>query len=244
MMSIYIKFIRYFLNFFDFFSQKKIINYFNFQFKKKEIVFFDVGAHFGETVYLFSKYLKVKQFHCFEASPRNFEILKKKIENSNYSNICHLNNFGLGHKSYDTFINQTKESSSSTINNINFNSSYFKKKIKILNISKIDSYVEKIPIKVTFLDHYINQNKIQLIDILKIDTEGFEFEVLKGLTKNFKKVKFIYFEHHYDDMIKKNYIFSDIHNLLEKNNFKKTMKSKMIFRKSFEYIYENMLLNS
>ena len=240
MASIYIKFIRYFLNFFDFFSQKKIINYFNFQFKKKEIVFFDVGAHFGETVNLFSKYLKVKQFHCFEASPRNFEILKKKIVKSNYSNICHLNNYGLGHKNYDTFINQTKESSSSTINNINFNSTYFKKKIKILNISKIDSYVEKIPIKVTSLDNYIYQNKIQFIDILKIDTEGFEFEVLKGVTKNFKKIKFIYFEHHYDDMIKKNYTFSDIHNLLEKNNFKKTMKSKMIFRRSFEYIYENI----
>ena len=92
----------------------------------------------------------------------------------------------------------------------------------------------------TSLDNYIYQNKIQFIDILKIDTEGFEFEVLKGVTKNFKKIKFIYFEHHYDDMIKKNYTFSDIHNLLEKNNFKKNMKSKMIFRKSFEYIYENI----
>lgn len=239
MMSVHIKFIRHLLNFFDLCNQKKIINFFKFRLKKKKIVFFDVGAHHGETVNLYGKYLNVDQFHCFEASPINFEILKKKIKNSNYINICNLNHFGLGHKNYETYLNQTKESSSSTINDFNSSSDYFKKKLKILNISKIENYFEKIPIKIIHLDYYINQNKIQFIDILKIDTEGFEFEVIKGLTKNFKKVKFIYFEHHYDDMIKKNYTFSNIHNLLEKNNFKKTLKSKMIFRKSFEYIYEN-----
>ena len=48
----------------------------------------------------------------------------------------------------------------------------------------------------------------------------------------------IYFEHHYDDMIIKNYKFSDINNLLIKFGFKKIAKNKMLFRKSFEYLYE------
>ena len=44
--------------------------------------------------------------------------------------------------------------------------------------------------------------------MLKIDTEGYEFNILKGLTKQLlKKINFIYFEHHYDLMIKKNYDF-------------------------------------
>ena len=63
--------------------------------------------------------------------------------------------------------------------------------------------------------------------------------VLKGLIKNFYKVKCIYFEHHYDNMIKKNYKFHDINKLLVNNNFKKVFKSKMVFRKSFEYVYTN-----
>ena len=75
--------------------------------------------------------------------------------------------------------------------------------------------------------------------MLKIDTEGYEFNVLKGLSKNIKKIKLIYFEHHYDDMIIKNYKFHDINELLKKNGFIMIKKSKMIFRKSFEYIYEN-----
>ena len=74
---------------------------------------------------------------------------------------------------------------------------------------------------------------------MKIDTEGFEFNVLLGLEKDIKKVQFILFEHHYDNMIIKNYKFKDIHKLLNDNGFQKIFKTKMPFRKSFDYIYEN-----
>ena len=47
------------------------------------------------------------------------------------------------------------------------------------------------------------------------------------------------FEHHYDDMLQKDYTFNDINNLNKKFNFKKIFKLKMPFRKSFEYIYVN-----
>ena len=43
----------------------------------------------------------------------------------------------------------------------------------------------------------------------------------------------------YSLMILKNYNFRDINNLMVKNNFKQIFKSKMKFRKSFEYIYIN-----
>ena len=80
---------------------------------------------------------------------------------------------------------------------------------------------------------------ISKIDLLKIDTEGYEYNVLKGLKKNHQIIKLIYFEHHYDDMIIKNYKFGDIHQILKKYGFEKIFKTKMLFRKSFEYIYEN-----
>ncbi len=89
------------------------------------------------------------------------------------------------------------------------------------------------------LSDYITKRKIESIDFLKIDTEGYEFEVLKGTQSSMHKIRFILFEHHYDDMIIKNYFFSDIHNLLIKNHFIQLFKSKMPFRKTFEYIYEN-----
>ena len=74
---------------------------------------------------------------------------------------------------------------------------------------------------------------------MKIDTEGYEYDVLLGLKEDISKVSLIMFEHHYHDMLLKNYVFHDIHNLLISNNFKRIYKYKMAFRKTFEYVYEN-----
>ena len=234
----FINLIRFILNFFDNFQQKKIINFF----KKKlntDLIIIDVGSHYGETVKLFFKNFKVKKVHCFEASPNNYEILSKNIKRAGLNDFCSLNMLALGSSKMESYINQTKESSSSTINDFNTNSKYFKRKLKILNISNTDQYYKKIPIKIIILDEYIKEKKLQNIDLLKIDTEGFEFDVIQGLKKNYNIIKFIYFEHHYDDMIIKDYKFGDIHQLLKSYGFKMLKKSKMLFRKSFEYVYEN-----
>ena len=67
-----------------------------------------------------------------------------------------------------------------------------------------------------------------------------ELNVLKGIYQDhFNKIKYIYFEHHYDLMIKKNYKYSDVKFFLNKRNFFLAYKVKMQFRKTFEYIYEN-----
>ena len=46
--------IRFILNFFDFFQQKKVIKFFKKNLDKK-ILILDVGSHHGETISLFSK---------------------------------------------------------------------------------------------------------------------------------------------------------------------------------------------
>tara|TARA_Y100000768_G_scaffold359909_1_gene316764 strand:+ start:85 stop:804 length:720 start_codon:yes stop_codon:yes gene_type:complete len=235
----FIKLIRLLLNFFDYFQQKKIINFFKKQSINK-LVLFDVGAHHGETVLLFYKNLNINRIHCFEASTQNFKVLENNIKKKKLKNICRLNNFAAGEIQKNFFINQTKESSSSSINEFNKNSNYYKKKIKILNFNKVENFYKKIPIKMMKLSDYIDENKITKIDILKIDTEGYELKVLEGLTPKHNIVKFIYFEHHYDDMILKKYTFKNINKILLKYGFKKVYKSKMTFRKSFEYIYKNL----
>ena len=73
---------------------------------------------------------------------------------------------------------------------------------------------------------------------MKIDTEGYEYEILLGLKDKIRNEKLILFEHHYDDIINKGYTFSKIHDLLNKNNFERIYKAKMPFRKTFEYIYK------
>jgi len=233
----YSKLIIILLNFLDYFQQKKIINLINNKFSKS-ITVFDVGAHYGETVKLFLKKLNVSKIYSFEASPQNFRVLERNVSKTQMNKV-EIFNYGIGDRITKNYINQTLESSSSTINKLNEDSKYFKKKLKILNIKKKESFYHKLPITILTLDYFIEKNNIQNIDLLKIDTEGYEFNVLKGLVKHSKKVKLVYFEHHYDDMIIKDYKFKDIHQLLKNKGFVMIKKSKMLFRKSFEYIYEN-----
>lgn len=233
----YSKLIIGLLNFLDYFQKKQIIKLFIKKFQKP-IVVFDVGAHYGETIKLFLDKLNIKRIYSFEASPVNFRVLKKNT--SKYQNDkVKIYNSGLGEKISSDFINQTLESSSSTMHNLNINSEYLKRKLKILNIKKNSKFFQKFKVEILTLDHFIKENNIDFIDLLKIDTEGYEFNVLRGLEEYSYKVNLVYFEHHYDDMIMKNYSFGDIHDLLKKMNFKMIKKSKMMFRKSFEYVYEN-----
>ena len=234
----FVKLVRFSLNLFDYFQQKKIINFFKKRLISK-LVLFDVGAHHGETVSLFFKNFHIDKIHCFEASNINFITLKDNLIKNKLTDICVLNNVGIGDIEGKNFLNQTEESSSSTINGFNEHSNYLKRKLKILNIKKIDNFYQKITINIIKLSTYIKKNKITNIDILKIDTEGFELNVIKSLENFSHIVRNIYFEHHYDDMIIKNYKFSDINQILKNFGFKKIYKSKMIFRKSFEYIYKN-----
>ena len=234
----FISIVRKILNIFDTFQQKKIINIL----KKNSygsLIIFDVGSHLGETVKLFSGNFDIKKIHCFEASNINFIILKDNLVKNKLIDICVLNNLGVGDVEGKNFLNQTEESSSSTINTFNKDSKYLKKKLKILNIKDTDNFYKKIPIDIIKLSTYIEKNEITNIDILKIDTEGFELNVIKSLENYSQIVRNIYFEHHYDDMIIKNYKFSDINQILKNFGFKKIYKSKMLFRKSFEYIYIN-----
>jgi FkbM family methyltransferase len=227
------------LNFFDFFYQRKILKFL----KKNNFntfeVLFDVGAHKGESIKLFLKNFNVNAIYSFEASPINFEKLESATKKYNKrfekSNII-IENLALGSQNTNILLKQSDESSSSTFNDINYESSYFKKKQQLLK-SK-NKFFTEIDVKMITLDNYVSQKEIQKIDFLKIDTEGYEYEVLLGMKDTIKKVQLIMFEHHYDNMIKKGYTFTDINKLLIKNHFKKIYKSKMPFRKTFEYIYK------
>ena len=239
MFRIYI--IRFFLKFFDYFQQKKIFIFLKKKLKKNATLF-DVGAHHGETINNFKKYFNFSSIHSFEASNKNFTILKINFKNHKDNRIF-LNNFGLSDLNKTLKIKQFQETSSTTLSSINHNSKYFKRKIKVLGLKENQKIYEDSDVKLNRLDDYCGKKKIDKIDLLKIDTEGHEYFIIKGSVKTLKKIKYIYFEHHYHDMLTKGYTYSDIHDLLKKYDFVKVYKSKMFFRKTFEYIYENSKLD-
>ena len=235
------KIILWGLSLFDYSYQKKWIKFLKKNKYNDFKILIDIGAHKGESIKLFSKNFIIKKIISFEASPINFEYLKKKIDENKqeYNNTeIVLENIALGAENKIIEFNQFNESSSSTIKDINKESKYYKRKFRLINFLNNKKTFQKIKIKVLKLKDYIEKNNIKKIDFIKIDTEGYEFEILLGLENKIKLVDIIMFEHHYDNMIKKGYTFENINKLLIKNNFNKIYKSRMPFRKTFEYIYK------
>ena len=235
------KIILWGLSLFDYSYQKKWIKFLKENKYNNFKLLIDIGAHKGESIKLFSKNFIIKKIISFEASPINFEYLKKKIEENKqgYNNTeIVLENTALGAEDKIIEFNQFNESSSSTIKEIDKESNYYKRKFRLINFLNNKETYQKIKIKISKLKDYIEINNIKKIDFMKIDTEGYELEILLGLESKIKLVDIIMFEHHYDNMIKKGYTFEDINKLLIKNNFNKIYKSRMPFRKTFEYIYK------
>ena len=238
--NIFLKILMLVISIIDLQNKSNVIKFFKSRFKQEPIKIIDIGAHKGETIDLFYKNFSIKKIYSFEPNTSLFEILKrkKKFKKDNIE----IFNIGFGEKSDVKELNIFKDTSSSTLNYINENTKYFQRKKKLMSLFFKDQnfLTERQMVKIYNLSEFMLDKNINHIDILKIDTEGYEYNILKGLRDvDFKKIKFLYFEHHYDLMINKGYKFSDIDKLLLKQNFQKKYKLRMKFRKSFEYIYEN-----
>tara|TARA_Y100000590_G_scaffold464334_1_gene633517 strand:+ start:123 stop:857 length:735 start_codon:yes stop_codon:yes gene_type:complete len=209
-------------------------------FGKKIDIVFDIGGHKGETSLDLLKRFEIKKIFIFEPVLESFEKMSSNLKK--YEKRCQIKkfNFALGGQTKEILINKTAESSSSTINQINIQSEYYKRKNKILKFFfKNKDFQSKEKIKIKKTSDFFQENSILEIDLMKIDTEGYEYFILEDLNDKIKKIKAVYFEHHYDFMIVKNYTFSEMHSLLTKNGFIKFYKSRMPLRKTFDYIYIN-----
>ena len=81
-------------------------------------------------------------------------------------------------------------------------------------------------IEVFPLSLILQKNNLDSIDLIKIDTEGHEYEVLYGMGDYIKKINYILVEFHIDK-IYENYNSGKIHNFLLENGF--TLKKKFSF---------------
>ena len=89
----------------------------------------------------------------------------------------------MGEKNELKNFNITAKSDNSSFNKINLNTDWVKVRSK-QNNTNVNNYVEKIEkVKVITLDDYVKSQKIDDIDLVKMDTQGYEDKILEGALK-------------------------------------------------------------
>ena len=185
---------------------------------KKKLICFDIGANEGQTISEISKNFPNSVIHSFEPQKKcqaALQHLKKKIKKSK----IYINPFACGEKNIFKTFYVNYSSNLSSFYKLNKKS---KLMIKMRKLSTNKKFLKSIniPTKVRqiALSDYIKDKKIASIDFLKIDTQGYEINVLKGIKKNdFHKIKIIVMEINFWDYYSKTSSFLEVEKILGKS---------------------------
>lgn len=224
---IYFFYRRYFFPYFIK-QEKEILFLRDFEFKTSV----DIGANVG--TYTVELQKNSRKVICIEPLKENIRYLKHLIKKN-----VKIYNCGVSNKNKSEYIYVPK---------FNFN---FENALATLNYKNINTFkqIKRVKIKLKKFDQIVsNLSAIKDIDFIKIDVEGHELEVLKGMSKFLKKSKPIFlieieknhnknFNKVFSFLMKKKYktyILKEKNNL---NNINKKEFNKIIYDKTYNNFF-------
>jgi len=152
--------------------EKESLNiFYNLVNKNENVNIVDIGANVG-LYSLYAKYLPKSQFYSFEPYKFTYDILNDNIKLNDITNVKTYN-LGIADKKGKTILNVclTHDGLNTMGNNpLRFN-----------NITPIE-------VEIDTLDNIFFNNNIK-VDFIKIDTEGYEYFILKGGEQTIKTYK-------------------------------------------------------
>nr|MBK9651678.1 FkbM family methyltransferase [Bacteroidota bacterium] len=130
---------------------------------------FDIGTNIGETLMNFARINSQGKNYGFEPVPHLYQRALQNISNNSFTNIS-LNNVALSDREEVLHFHQPTLKNSGSVYMIKG------------DISSADQKVQALS-----LDTFVNNNSIAKIDLIKIDTEGFEYNILSGGKESINK---------------------------------------------------------
>ncbi len=144
------------------------------EFFEGKIILFDVGANVGQYALLANRTLQQKcRIYSFEPTVAAYKLLQK---NSAKINNISIFNYGLGNTRKKVFIYSDDPGS-----------------VQSSIVEKSNNSSTEV-VELTTINEFCKENKITKIDFLKIDVEGYEYEVLLGASDFMDEISFIQFE--------------------------------------------------
>ena len=191
---------------------------------KNDPIIFDVGANIGETVLEFKNLWRKAKIYCFEPQAECWKSLEEINDKFEDDIVFEKHAVGNEHEKALTFFSHNISSGQSGFNKINKNSNDSIFLNNLNNDYEISNYEKNINHERTIvtvrLDKYLDQKNLNKIDLLKIDTQGFESEIIEGLGDKISNVKVIITELMFYDYYEKSLSFYDIEKFLIPAGFK------------------------
>lgn len=170
-------------------------------------VIFDVGANVGQSAKEFLEWWPDAEIHCFEPQKECWESLE--------SLPVKVNRYALGDKHCGAvpFYSHEMSSGISGFHKFNLES---KDSINLQNPPEgyEDLLNRERRVGMDRLDNYLDYHNIGKIDLLKLDTQGFEPEVLQGAGKRLSDFRVVITELMFYDLYERSLSFTDIEKYL------------------------------
>jgi FkbM family methyltransferase len=198
---------------------------------------FDVGSNKGGFIDLVLRVNPSATIHAFEPNPVIFKLLLRKFTFAKVKlNNCAISDSIEKKIFYENIFNLT-----SSLEKPDLESKHSQKKIKTFGIKPEELIKNTYEVDTITLSNYIKIHTIKEIDYIKIDTEGHEFECLKGLFDNLTcMIKYIQVEEHITESHSQSVLESK--KILAQNQFVEFKRIKHHLGKFFDVIYINNTL--
>jgi len=164
----------------------------------------DIGANVGQSVERFKKIFPSSTIHSFEPSPETFRKLSQNV--STQKNVV-IWNCGIGASiCRQEFLENTSSVRSSFLG---------------WSTTSWGQVKTKTVVDITTIDHFLEAHHIGYVNILKSDTQGYDFEVFKGAERTMRenRIGLLYFEFIFSDMYKNLPSFDEVFRYLIDRNF-------------------------
>lgn len=183
-------------------------------------VIFDIGAHHGESVREMLVNFKSPIIHAFEPEQKNFAALSKEFADKKNVNLV---NKGVGANREERVFYVNALSHTNSFLKVNPNSQDHIRIKKLNNDEKQvlfnQDYNQEKLIEIITIDDYCQQQNIKHIDLLKIDTQGFEIACLQGAAQMLNAVKVLKCEVSFFDYYERSTSFFELESILKPYNF-------------------------
>jgi FkbM family methyltransferase len=164
-------------------------------YKIKNPIIFDVGANVGQSIERFSSVFKNEEFkiYSFEPTPKLFQILKNKYDLKKNIKLFQL---ALDDKIIKSKFFSYEYDRINSLIQTDENSKFHKSRQIASKNRDFSNFETEIEVQTSTIDNIANEQNINKIDVLKIDTQGNEDRVLEGSKKllNSNKINLIELE--------------------------------------------------